>query len=388
MTIDLCVIGLGYIGLPTSVLFAQAGFTVLGVDIDTEKIARIRKGECPIHEEGLPERLRAVVENNRLTVSTTPARSKAFLLCVPTPVTEDRKADLSFVEAASRTVASFLEKGDLVILESTVPPGTCRDVVAATIHELRGFSPETDYLLAHAPERVIPGAIFKELTENVRIVGGVTLEAAKEAEKLYRQAGVKDVRITSAEVAELSKVVENTYRDINIAFANELASICRKLGVDVFETIRLANFHPRVNVHTPGIGVGGHCIPVDPWFLIHLCPDESNLIRTARTINDSRPHQVVADILAAHGAGNIKPIGILGVTYKPDVDDLRESPAMEVIHLLERAHRQLVIHDPFVPHMSNASLEEATSQSTVAVLTDHSAFRDFRGPKVLRWNGC
>ena len=387
MAFDLCVIGLGYIGLPTSVLFAQAGFTVLGVDIDTEKIDRIGRGECPIHEEGLPERLREAVASKRLTVSTTPARSKAFLLCVPTPVTEDRKADLSFVEAASRMIAPFLEKGDLVILESTVPPGTCRDVVAATIQQLRGFTPEADYLLAHAPERVIPGAIFKELTENVRIVGGVTPEAARQAEKLYRQAGVKDVRVTSAEVAELSKVVENTYRDINIAFANELASICRKLDVNVFETIRLANFHPRVSVHTPGIGVGGHCIPVDPWFLIHLCPDESNLIRTARTINDSRPHQVVADILAAHGAGNITPIGVLGVTYKPDVDDLRESPAMEVIHLLERTHRPLVIFDPFVPHMSNATLPEAISQSTVAVLTDHSAFHDVHGPKVLRWNG-
>lgn len=386
MAFDLCVIGLGYIGLPTSVLFAQSGMKVLGVDVDQRKVELLARGECPIQEEGLPERLSQVVTDGNLRVATTPARSKAFLLCVPTPVTEDRKADLSFVDAASRMIAPFLEKGDLVILESTVPPGTCRDVVAPAIRELRGLDPEQDYLLAHAPERVIPGAIFKELTDNVRIVGGVTTEAASQAAALYRQAGVKDVRETKADVAELAKVVENTFRDINIAFANELATICRRLGVDVFETIRLANLHPRVNVHSPGIGVGGHCIPVDPWFLIHLCPDEAQLIRAARSINDAKPHRVVADILDAHGDGNISAIGILGVTYKADVEDTRESPALEVIHLLERTHRKLLIFDPLAPHYSNASLEEVAAQATIAVLTDHTAFKGVVGPQVLRWN--
>lgn len=386
MPFDLCVIGLGYIGLPTSVLFALSGLKVLGVDVDQQKVELLAKGLCPIQEEGLPERLTRVIDEGTLAVATRPARSRAFLLCVPTPVTEDRKADLSFVEAASRMIAPYLEPGDLVILESTVPPGTCRDVVAPVIRELRDLEPTSDYLLAHAPERVIPGAIFKELTENVRIVGGVTAEAARVAAELYRRAGVLDVRETSAEVAELAKVVENTYRDINIAYANELATLCRRLRVDVFETIQLANLHPRVNVHAPGIGVGGHCIPVDPWFLIHLCPEDSQLIRVARGINDAKPHQVVADILSAHGDGNIDPIGILGVTYKADVDDTRESPALEVIQLLERSHRKLLIHDPLAPHLSNASLEETASQSTVAVLTDHSAFQGIMGPRVLRWN--
>lgn len=386
MTYDLCVIGLGYIGLPTSVLFAQSGLKVLGVDVDARKVEQLSKGACPIQEEGLPERLFQVIEAGTFSAAMTPAPSKAFLLCVPTPVTEDRKADLSFVEAASRIIAPYLEPGNLIILESTVPPGTCREVVAPIVRELRGFEPDRDYLLAHAPERVIPGAIFKELTENARIVGGMTPEAAKRASELYRRAGVRDVRETTAEVAELAKVVENTYRDINIAFANELAAICRRLGVDVFDTIQLANLHPRVNVHTPGIGVGGHCIPVDPWFLIHLCPEQTQLIRAARTINDSKPHQVVADILAAHGEGNIDPIGILGVTYKPDVDDIRESPALEVIQLLERAHRKLLIHDPLAPKYSNASLEEACAQTTVAILTDHKEFNSLGGVHVLRWN--
>jgi len=386
MPFDLCVTGLGYIGLPTAVMFAQAGLRVLGIDVDTRKLARIGRGECPFRETGLAERLAAVVAQGDLSVASAPEPAQAFLICVPTPVTENRMADLSFVEAATRTIAPVLVPGSLVILESTVPPGTCSGVVAPIIRELTGLDPRRDYLLAHAPERVIPGAIFKELQENVRIVGGVTEEASERAAALYRKAGVKDVRRTTADTAELAKVVENTYRDVNIAFANELAIVCRKLGVDVFETIRLANLHPRVNVHAPGIGVGGHCIPVDPWFLIHLCHDEARLIHAARSINDAKPHRVVSDILDAHGHGNIAPIGILGVTYKPDVDDVRESPALEVIHLLERAHRTLLIHDPLAPEHSNAGLEEVAALQTVAVLTDHAAFRDIAGKGVLRWN--
>jgi UDP-N-acetyl-D-mannosaminuronic acid dehydrogenase len=279
-----------------------------------------------------------------------------------------------------------VQTGNLVILESTVPPHTCRDVVAPILKALSGLDPDRDYLLVHAPERVIPGAIFRELTENVRIVGGHTPQAAEAAEALYRRAGVKEVVKTTAAVAELAKVVENTYRDVNIAFANELAEVCRHLGVDAFETIRLANLHPRVNVHTPGIGVGGHCIPVDPWFLIHLAPEQAQLIRAARTINDARPHQVVADILAAHGPGNIRPIGILGVSYKADVDDVRESPALEVIHELRRAHRELFVFDPFCPDHSNADLASVLAQDTVAVLQDHRAFQGLTGPRILRWN--
>lgn len=388
MTFDLCVIGLGYIGLPTAVLFAQAGLKVLGVDVDSGKLDLLRRGECPIHEAELPERLAAVVGSSHLLVAPEPLHASAYLLCVPTPVTEERKADLLFVEAATRAIAQVLQPGDLVILESTVPPGTCIGTVAPILRELRGFDPRKDYLLAHAPERVLPGAIFRELTENARIVGGVTPEAADRAAELYLKAGAKDVRRTSAEVAELAKVVENTYRDVNIALANELAAVCGKLGVDVFEIIRLANLHPRVNVHSPGIGVGGHCIPVDPWFLIHLCPEETPLLRTARAINDAKPHRVTAEILDAHGQGSIEPIGILGVTYKPDVDDIRESPAMEIIHLLQRSHRLLKIFDPYQPAHSNATLQEVLAQRTVAVLADHAAFKDVRGPRILRWNGA
>lgn len=383
---DLCVIGLGYIGLPTSVLFAQAGLRVLGVDVDERRLEVLRQGHCPIHEEGLPERLTEVISRGTLTIASTPLPSQAYMLCVPTPVTQERTADLSFVEAATRLIAPVVQTGNLVILESTVPPHTCRDVVAPILKALSGLDPDRDYLLVHAPERVIPGAIFRELTENVRIVGGHTPQAAEAAEALYRRAGVKEVVKTTAAVAELAKVVENTYRDVNIAFANELAEVCRHLGVDAFETIRLANLHPRVNVHTPGIGVGGHCIPVDPWFLIHLAPEQAQLIRAARTINDARPHQVVADILAAHGPGNIRPIGILGVSYKADVDDVRESPALEVIHELRRAHRELFVFDPFCPDHSNADLASVLAQDTVAVLQDHRAFQGLTGPRILRWN--
>ncbi len=383
---DLCVIGLGYIGLPSAVLFAQAGLKVLGVDVDTHKLQALQAGQCPIHENELPGRLEEAVASGNLRFSTAPEEAEAFLLCLPSPVTEDRKADLTFVEAATRSIAPVLRRGNLVVLESTVPPNTCRDVVAPILRQEAGLDPTGDYLLAHAPERVIPGAIFRELIHNVRIVGGMTEEATEAAASLFLRAGVKDVRRTTAEVAELTKVVENTFRDVNIAFANELSTICDRLGVDVFEVIQLANLHPRVNVHTPGIGVGGHCIPVDPWFLIHLCPDEAQLIRAARLINDARPHSAVARILAVHGHGNVSPIGILGAAYKPDVDDARESPALEVIHLLQRAHRILRIHDPYLPQQSNATLEDVLSQQTVAVLTDHAAFKDIQGPRVLRWN--
>ncbi len=383
---ELCILGLGYIGLPTAVLFAQAGVKVLGVDVDRKKIDQLNSGQCPIHEHELPERLSIAMNSGNLKISNIPESSKVYMICVPTPVTEDRKADLTFVEAATRTLSPCLNPGDLVVLESTVPPHTCRDVVAPIIKELRGFSYERDYLLAHAPERVIPGAIFHELTNNARLVGGMTDEATEAAVALYRRAGVKDIRKTSAAIAELSKVAENTYRDVNIAFANEFASICKFLGIDVFETIRLANLHPRVNIHSPGVGVGGHCIPVDPWFLIHMAPDQTKLIRTARHVNDSKPHQVVADILEKHGSGNIRPIGILGVSYKADVDDLRESPAMEVIHLLQRAHRDLLVFDPYIPSECNATLEEVIGLDTIAILQDHSVFHDIRGAKVMRWN--
>lgn len=386
MAHELCIIGLGYIGLPTAVLFAQAGVKVLGVDVDRRKVDLLRAGQCPIHEHELPERLSAAIGSGNLTFSDVPESSKAFLICVPTPVTEDRRADLTFVEAATRAMAPHLKKGDLVVLESTVPPHTCRDVIAPIIKELRGLDYEKDYLLAHAPERVIPGAIFHELTNNARLVGGMTPEATEATAELYRRAGVRDVRKTSAAVAELSKVAENTFRDVNLAFANELAAVCDHLGIDVFETIELANLHPRVNIHMPGIGVGGHCIPVDPWFLIHMAPEQAKLIRTARLINDAKPRQVVTDILEKHGAANVSPIGLLGVTYKPDVDDVRESPALEVIHLLRKAERELYIFDPYCPERSNASLETVLAQDTVAVLQDHSQFRDIRGPRVLRWN--
>ncbi len=383
---DLCIVGLGYIGLPSAVLFAQAGLKVLGVDVNSSKLDLLRRRECPIHEQDLPVRLVEALESGNLQVSGIPERAKAFLLCLPTPVTADHRADLSFVEAAARSIASVLEKGDLVVLESTVPPNTCQDVVATILRQETGLDPACDYLLAHAPERVILGAIFHELIHNVRIVGGITPEATEASAQLYLRAGVKDVRRTTAAVAELAKVVENTFRDVNIAFANELAAICDRLKLDVFEVIQLANLHPRVNVHTPGIGVGGHCIPIDPWFLIDLCPEETRLIHTARTINEARPQAVVAQILAAHGHANISPIGILGVAYKPDVDDCRESPALEVIHLLQRAHRQLLILDPYLLEYSNATLEEVLAQKTVAVLTDHQVFHALQGPSILRWN--
>jgi len=276
-----------------------------------------------------------------------------FIIAVPTPFKYDKKPDLSHVEAATKAILPFLKKGNLVILESTSPPGTTQNIVGKIIKE-SGLKPGTDIYLAHCPERVLPGRILKELIENDRIIGGVTKDSAEKAASLYKNVVQGSINLTDATTAEMAKLVENTYRDLNIAFANELSIICEKVGIDVREVIELANKHPRVNIHNPGPGVGGHCLAVDPWFIVSGFPKEARLIKTARLINDKMPEFITSKILKLTKGITSPKITILGIAYKGDVDDTRESPAIKVLEILKSNQKipdiQIDIYDPHVKY--------------------------------------
>lgn len=384
----IAVYGLGYIGLPTSLAFAHAGHRVAGVDVNESTVAALNEGRVHIYEEGLDEYYREARETGRFSASLEPTPAEVHLIAVPTPVGADRRADLSFVEAASRTIGTVLKKGDLVVLESTVPPRTCLDVVAPAIQAVCGLVHGTDYDLAHCPERVIPGRILIELFKNDRIVGGTSPEAAARAAELYRDFVTGEIFETDTTTAEAVKLMENTFRDVNIALANELKSICLAIGADPADAIRLANRHPRVKIHQPGIGVGGHCIPVDPWFLAQAAPDLARLIVTARGVNDARPLEVAADLLRRTAERQASTLCLLGLAYKPDVDDFRESPAVQIVATLAKAHPgPILVVEPYADVLpeelsgySNVRLvplEEALAKADlVAGLVAHRRFME------------
>src|ERR1041385_3621134 len=310
----ICVLGLGYIGLPTGSMFALAGNTVIGVDPSPRVQAALHAVEVSVDEPELQTLVTAAINSGRLRVQTTPAPADAFILAVPTPLDEySKRADLSYVEQAARDILPYLRRGNLVVLESTVPPGTTRDVLAPILAE-SGLLPGKDIFVAHCPERVLPGRILVELEQNDRLAGALTPECAEQAADLYGAFVKGTIMRTDATPAEMVKVMENTFRDVNVALANEFALIAEHIGVDVWEAIRLANHHPRVNVLRPGPGVGGHCIAVDPWFLVDAAPAVTNLIRSARDINDRMPEHAIAALqqLAPRGGA----VALLGITYK------------------------------------------------------------------------
>ncbi|MEH7475760.1 nucleotide sugar dehydrogenase, partial [Priestia megaterium] len=292
MVKKICVVGLGYIGLPTAAIFAKAGFDVLGVDVNKNAVNLINKGEVHLEEVGLPEVVKDVVDSGNLRASLNVEEADVYIISVPTPIHKDYTANVDYVVSATESILPFIKKGNVVIVESTIPPRTIDDVVAP-IFEKTGWNIKEDIYLAHCPERVLPGRILIELVENTRIVGGYTKESAYQAAEVYRQIVKGEVIETQAVTAEMSKLMENTYRDVNIALANELGKISAKLGVNALDVITLANRHPRVNIHTPGPGVGGHCLAVDPYFIIEKAPELSPLISNARKINNSMPHFVV-----------------------------------------------------------------------------------------------
>lgn len=379
----LCVMGLGYIGLPTSSLFATNGLKVIGVDVNEYVVKIVNSGDIHIEEPGLKTLVSAAVKSGNLVASLEPQEADAFIIAVPTPFKHNdnpiKEADMSYVESAMKMILPYLKKGNLVILESTSPVGTCENLLKPII-ENAGFIVGEDIYLAHCPERVLPGKILKESISNARIIGGINEKSSLLAKKLYRTFVEGEIYITTATTAEMCKLMENTYRDVNIALANELANICSKIGINVWEVIEYANKHPRVNIHSPGPGVGGHCISVDPWFIIEKFPTEANIIKLSRTINDNQPKKVVNFVEKINQSKKLKKVTIMGITYKGNVDDTRESPAIEIINILKEVLPNTIIsiYDPHVKDnkFEISSLEDAFKDSDLALLlTNHNEFK-------------
>jgi UDP-N-acetyl-D-mannosaminuronic acid dehydrogenase len=384
----ICVLGLGYIGLPTASTFAKHGIHITGVDVNPHVLNELQNGRLHIYEPGLGELVKDAIDQGRLTISSTPEEADAFIIAVPTPFSEGKLADLSFVKSAARAILPVLRKGNLVVLESTSPPLTTRDVVAPILEE-SGLKAGVDFSLAYSPERVLPGQILRELIENTRIIGGIDRASAEAGRDLYSVFVKGEILLTDATTAEMVKLMENTYRDVNIAIANEFARLADRFEIDVWEAISLANRHPRVKILSPGPGVGGHCISVDPWFLVEAAPDITPLINTARQVNDSQPEFVVAWMERVLGSLKGRKIAALGLAYKPDVDDLRESPAVEVAHLLVKAGAELAVYEPFKLDFvvdgarSAATLADAvTGADALILLVGHSELKKI-DPKVL-----
>lgn len=385
------VLGMGYIGLPTCAMFASRGISVIGVDVNKHVVECVNRGEVLIVEPDLDGLIQKVVSNGKLKAALDPEPAEAFIIAVPTPFKGDHKPDIEFVLAATRSIAPCLKKGDLVILESTSPVGTTREV-SKLLESLRpdltfphSAGEESDVLVAYSPERVLPGKILTELVHNDRSIGGLSRRSSERAMSLYSTFVSGELVVTSAETAELVKLTENAFRDVNIAFANELAAVCAHFKLNVWEVVELANRHPRVNILQPGPGVGGHCIAVDPYFIIDAAPEQTHLMSTARAINNARPRSVVEEIKAQLNGKRRAVIACLGLSFKPNIDDLRESPAVEVVKLLaeERVGR-IIACEPHVRDLPvdlvNLNVEFADALTAidkadvVVLLVDHRQF--------------
>jgi UDP-N-acetyl-D-mannosaminuronic acid dehydrogenase len=396
----ICVMGLGYIGLPTASTFAANGIKVVGVDVNASIIQTLQNGGIHIHEPGLRTVVEAAINSGNLMVSTQPEEADAFLIAVPTPFHEGKfgeyngrkykLADMTAVKSATEAIVPHLRKGNLVVLESTSPPRTTVDLVAPIL-EKSGLKAGSDFFLCYSPERVLPGQILRELIENARVIGGINPESARAGHDLYRAFVQGEIIETDATTAEMVKLMENTTRDVNIAIANEFARLAEKFGVNVWEAIRLANLHPRINILSPGPGVGGHCISVDPWFFVEAAPELTPLIYGARSVNDGQPHFVLEKAKQAFGSLKGRRIAALGLAYKPDVDDLRESPATKVVHLLQKEGAQVRAWEPFKPAADMngiemaSSLEDALGEAeAIILLVNHTGFRALQPDQIAK----
>lgn len=382
--LTITILGMGYIGLPTAIAFAKAGFSVRGFDVNKKVIETLKSGKIHIVEPSLQEAFEEALKSKKLIPVDKLEKSDVFIIAVPTPFKkdhEDKIADLSYVESASKLVATVLEENNLVILESTVPPMTTK--LMTDILERESRISRDKFMSVHCPERVLPGRILYELEHNDRVIGAERREAGEYTKVIY-DAMVKEgtCYITDDITAEMCKLVENTFRDVNIAFANELSVICDKLGIDVFELIKLANKHPRVNILTPGAGVGGHCLAVDPWFIVEKFPEEANVIREARLINDYKPRFIANKVDEILKGNKELTIGVLGLAYKPDIDDLRESPAMEIAEILRDKGYKVVACEPNVDSkevngFELYTLDKIVEKSDYLVLAQgHREFRE------------
>ena len=392
------LIGLGYIGLPTATFFARSGADVVGIDINPRTVETVNKGENPIFEPELDKMVKEVVENKKLRATSIPEEGDVFIIAVPTPFKENHEPDISYVLNAINSIANVVNKGNVIVLESTSPVGTT-EIIAKRLQELRpdlkiptNENEDGDIFISYCPERMIPGNVF-ELVKNDRIIGGINEKSSEETKKVYELISTGELICTNSKTAEMSKLTENSFRDVNIAFANELSIICDKIGINVFELIKLANHHPRVNILTPGCGVGGHCIAVDPWFIIKKTPEQAHLLETARHINDYKPKFILNKVeekinnLIANGK-SLKDIRIacLGLSFKPNIDDLRESPAIKIASELSKKYEHQVIS--VEPHIKNLpdqykntgieldKLENALNADIIIPLVKHNEFID------------
>lgn len=386
------VIGLGYIGLPTAAVIASRGVDVLGVDVSEHAVNTINQGKIHIVEPDLDMLVQAAVTTGKLKASLTPEPAEAFMIAVPTPFKDNKSPDLSYIRAAVENIAPVISKGNLIVLESTSPVGTT-DQISAWLAELRPdlIMPhqdpdKADVFIAHCPERVLPGRVLQELVSNDRIIGGITERCAARAVDLYHLFVRGECLLTNARTAEMAKLTENSFRDVNIAFANELSMICDHLKINVWELIKLANRHPRVNILLPGPGVGGHCIAVDPWFIVDSAPEQAQIIRKAREINDSKPHYVADKIKQAADQFKKPVIACLGLAFKADIDDLRESPALDIAMSLIRDNvGEILLVEPnikqlpakYAAHADKLTpLPQALERANVlVVLVDHKQFK-------------
>lgn len=377
----ICVLGLGYIGLPTASTFATHGLEVVGIDVNQRVVSGLRNGEVHIHEPGLRTLVLAALRSGALRVSAKPEEADAFIIAVPTPIQDDKRSDMSYVDSAAESIVPYLRKGNLVMLESTSPPRTTIDRVAPIL-ESSGLLAGADFYLAYSPERVLPGQILRELIENARVIGGIDRPSAEAGGDLYGIFAKGKILLTDSTTAEMVKLMENTYRDVNIAIANEFSRLADRFGIDIWEARDIANLHPRVEILRPGPGVGGHCISVDPWFLVEAAPDLTQLIHKARQINDSQPEYMVRLIERSLGGLSGKQIAALGLAYKPNVDDMRESPALTVARLLAEHNAKVHTFEPFLPATTATGCEAAPTleaalkgADAVVLLVDHSLFR-------------
>jgi UDP-N-acetyl-D-mannosaminuronic acid dehydrogenase len=389
LDLKICIVGLGYIGLPSAALLANRGYEVHGVDISPEVVETINQGDIHIVEPDLDSFVHSAVNSGHLKASLKPESADIFILAVPTPFHEGFVPNIDYVLDATRAIAPVVKSGDLVILESTSPVGTTEKVAEV----LRQGGVDTDSVhIAHCPERVLPGHIMRELVENDRIVGGITPEASEKVAAFYRTFVTGEVLVTDARTAEMTKLTENSFRDVNIAFANELSMLSDKFGIDAWELIRLANRHPRVNILQPGTGVGGHCIAVDPWFIVHAGGEDAQLIRAGREVNTRKTEWVVKKIRAQAEAfkervGREPVVACMGLSFKPNIDDLRESPAMVVFQQLLAAGLQPLAVEPNLKHHSSLTLtswqEAAQTADLVVYLVAHREFKNLTVKKQI-----